>query len=113
MAWLPHEHDGARTIDEARADLATIAAADPPLNEAHVVIDSQDGRQVLSGDLSADASESGTLEIRVNSQPTFSLNSDEFENAWLHTLDGADYYILNLQLRGGRTIRVSDAYNGR
>jgi hypothetical protein len=53
----------------------------------------------------------GTLGCGVAGGSTFTLSPDAFDEAHLHTVDGADYYSLRLLLTDVKVV-VADAYNG-
>jgi hypothetical protein len=47
----------------------------------------------------------------VGGSETFTLSPDSFEEAHLHTFDGADYYALRVLLADVKVV-IADAYNG-
>jgi hypothetical protein len=112
VTWLPFNHKGARTPDEARRDLLTVLRADRPLNHAHVAVGrAGDEPQSLTGYVSGLEHPDGSVEVSVDGQPLFELGVGDLIGGELQTLDGADYYTLILKFGWGEAV-LRDAYNG-
>ena len=105
--------DGPRRLDEVCFDLLSISEAGT-LSEANVTVYRRAGGLLWhkTGALKAipDEQAPSTLRCAVG-EATFTLSPDSFDEAHLHTFDGADYYSLQI-LTTDLKVVVSDAYNG-
>jgi hypothetical protein len=134
MEWLPLEFEGERCLKEALSDLNLIASAPPPYCDVHVdvyelalperprKIDwpysvvgltgplAYDGLRLRSTADNQQAHHFTVGDVTRTSGGSFHIHEDRFRWAHLTTLDGADYYFLNLQLERV-LLQVSDAYN--
>jgi hypothetical protein len=112
--WLPFHFDGARRLDEVCFDLLAIAEAGTR-SEAHVMVYRRAGRLLWhrTGTLEAipDDQAPWTLRCGIAGGDTFTLSPDSFDEAHLWTLDGADYYSLELRLTDIKVV-IADVYNG-
>ena len=111
MSWLTFNYGGLRSLAEARDDLLTIANAPGRRSLAHVGVDPDGGSGVHTrGAVTADSSDADRFTVRVDGEAAFDFDSGSFRGAWLSTLDGADYYTLELDLGWG-VVTLGDAYN--
>jgi hypothetical protein len=109
MTWLRHEYNGPLDVAEAQANLELIGTARDPLNLAHVrFLDEGDRR--LTGALATEVMDDGSVEVTVDSEHAFTFRTNEFQEASLHTDDGANYYGLQIRL-SGKVLQIEDAYN--
>ncbi len=113
--WLPFHFDGPRQLDEVRVDLLSISEAGTR-SKAHVTVYRRVGGLLChrTGALEVipDERKPGTLRCGVaGGGDMFTLSPDSFEEAHLHTIDGADYYALRLLLTDIKVV-IADAYNG-
>jgi hypothetical protein len=114
LRWLPRHFDGPRRLDEVCSDLLAIADAGTR-SEAHVTVYKRVGGVLWhqTGALQAipDKQIRWTVRVGVAGAEGFTVSPDSFDEAHLHTLDGADYYTLQLLLTDIKVV-ISDAYNG-
>jgi hypothetical protein len=112
LEWLEFNYWGLISVDEARRDLFAIAGA-RTRNRAHVLVDPDEGpSDFRTGTVTAAPAHDGAFHVFVDGDPVFDFDPRSFRGAWLTTLDGADYYTLDLDLGWGR-VELSDAYNTR
>lgn len=112
MAWLPRDFDGPRSFEEVASDLREIGRYLSTC-KAHVAVDRHGhGYRLETGDVAfVKAARGRAYRCLVDGREAFDLRAETFRHAWLHTIDGADYYILDINLTDGR-VQLSDAYNG-
>ena len=112
MRWLPYEFDGARSVAEVVQDLVVIAGNPWGRDETHLTVLPDHGEAFGStGPLSLAARDPHSLVLLVSGIEVTDLQVAEFREAWLNTLDEADYYVLKIGL-GSKALELSDAYNG-
>jgi len=100
-----------RTPREAVADLSVIAAR-ASRSHAHGRVAVDGGKQVLvSGILSVYSVPPDSVLLAVDEREIITARLETIRGAWLHTVDGADYYSLRIDL-GSAIVTVRDAYNG-
>jgi hypothetical protein len=85
-------------------------------SEAHVTVYQRSGGLLWhrTGAFEAIPDERARWTLRcgvAGGDKTFALSPDSFDEAHLHTVDGADYYTLRLLLADTKVV-IADAYNG-
>ncbi len=112
MAWVPRDFDGPRSFEDVVRDLSAIARYLGTCL-AHVTVERPNhGRRRETGDVAfVKAARGRSFRCLVDDWEAFEIRAETFRRAWLHTLDGADYYILDIYL-DDRSVHLSDAYNG-
>jgi hypothetical protein len=112
---LPFHFDGPRQLEQVCFDLLSISEAGTR-SQAHVTVYRRVGGLLWhqTGALQAIPNEGAPWTLRcgvAGGGRTFTLSPDSFDEAHLHTIDGADYYYLQI-LTTDLKIVIADAYNG-
>ena len=70
--------------------MLAIAQAEPPLNQAHVTVDPDQGEEITArGHVTAGPREDGSVEVTIDGGKIFDLEPTRLRGAWLWTFDGA------------------------
>ena len=111
VSWLPRNYYAARSLKQAGSDLLAISDGGA-LSEAHVTVEPDSGETTTTtGRLGARLTADGALAVTVDEARSFELSAGNFRGGWLTTFDGADYYVLSVDLGWG-VAHIRDAYNG-
>jgi hypothetical protein len=113
--WLPFHFDGPRQLNEVCLDLLAISEGGGR-SHAHVTVYRRVGGLLWhhTGTLKAIPDEQAPWTLRcgvAGEADTFTVSPDSFNEAHLHTVDGADYYDLCILTNDAKVV-VADAYNG-
>ena len=91
-----------RSRREARDDLLAIAYDGPPFADARVVVDPDDGEtSEATGRLGTSTRDADAFTVSVAGSPAFEFELRACRGAWLWTRDGADLFVLRIDLGWG------------